>query len=204
MYQKRFCFSQIEAGEALAITYLVAALFSAPLGLLIDRVGYKRYFIMAGMAVFTTAQLIILLYPQCSDNNKLNGSIIGLAFIGLGYCFYGNCILPSVPLIVKKKVTGTAFGIMQMIESIALAFIPLINGRIIDKTNGSTSSPIGYKNSSIFFVTIGFAGLITSFGLFCISDKVKKIFDHGSLYLIKVWWNRYRTDMTLSVDNCTD
>jgi len=128
LYEVRFCFTQVTSGRALVITYLVAALFSAPLGLLIDRVGYKRYFIMIGMAIFTTAQLIILFYPQCSDNFELNGSIIGLAFVGLGYCFYGNCILPSVPLVVKKKVTGTAFGIMQMIESIALAFFPLING----------------------------------------------------------------------------
>lgn len=56
------------SGRALVITYLVAAILSAPLGLLIDKIGYKRYFIMLGMAIFTTAQLIILMYPQCSDN----------------------------------------------------------------------------------------------------------------------------------------
>jgi MFS family permease len=112
------------------VTYVVAAAFSVPLGLLIDKVGYKRYFIMVAMGILTMAQLIILLYPQCSGH-QLNGSIVGLAFIGLGYCFYGNCILPVVPLVVRKRITGTAFGIMQMIESIALAFFPLINGSLI-------------------------------------------------------------------------
>jgi hypothetical protein len=34
--------------------------------------------------------------------------------------------------VVKKKITGTAFGIMQMIESIALASFPLINGSLIE------------------------------------------------------------------------
>lgn len=57
----------MEAGRALMITYIVAALFSAPIGLLIDKVGFKRYFIMGCMTLFALAQLIILLYPQCAD-----------------------------------------------------------------------------------------------------------------------------------------
>ena len=98
------------------ITYIVAAVFSAPLGILIDKIGYKRYFIMGCMGVFTLAQFIILVYPQCADGaSRSNGAVAGLVFIGLGYCLYGNCILPSIPLVVKKKITGTAFGIMQMI-----------------------------------------------------------------------------------------
>lgn len=96
------------------ITYIVAAVFSAPIGLLIDKFGYKRYFIMLCLFIFTLAQLIILVYPQC-DGSYETGAITGLVFIGLGYCLYGNCILPSIPLVVKKKITGTAFGIMQMI-----------------------------------------------------------------------------------------
>jgi MFS family permease len=131
LYQFRFCFTQVSSGKALVVTYVVAAAFSIPLGLLVDKIGYKRYFIMVAMGILTIAQIIILVYPQCSPPNQLNGAIVGLAFIGLGYCFYGNCILPAIPLVVRKKVTGTAFGIMQMIESIALAFFPLINGSLI-------------------------------------------------------------------------
>lgn len=114
LFQYRFCFTQVTSGKALTVTYFVAASFSAPLGLLIDKIGFKRYFIIGTMVIFTLAQTFILFYPQCTGE-QLNGSIWGLAFIGLGYCFYGNCILPSIPLVVKKKITGTAFGIMQMI-----------------------------------------------------------------------------------------
>lgn len=64
-----------------------------------------------------------------------------------------------------------------MIESIALAFFPLINGRLIDRAE---SPQIGYVNSSRFFVAIGFMGLAASFGLFCVSDQVKKKFDYGT------------------------
>ena len=114
LYQRRFCFSNVSSGKALVITYLVAASCSAPLGYLIDKKGHKRYFIILTFVIFLVAQLFILIYPQCQEGQS-NGAIVGLVFIGLGYCFYGNCVLPSVPLVVKKKVTGTAFGIMQMI-----------------------------------------------------------------------------------------
>lgn len=114
------------------ITYVVAAVCSPPIGILIDKVGFKRYFIMLCLFIFTVAQLIILVYPQCAAEGSTEyGAISGLVLIGLGYCLYGNCILPSIPLVVKKKITGTAFGIMQMIESIALAAFPLINGSLI-------------------------------------------------------------------------
>lgn len=116
LFIERFCFTPVGAGKALVVTYVVAAAASAPLGLVIDKIGYKRYFIMACMGVFTLAQFIIMVFPQCEEGaSHENGAIVGLVFIGLGYCLYGNCILPSIPLVVKKKITGTAFGIMQMI-----------------------------------------------------------------------------------------
>jgi MFS family permease len=182
LYQFRFCFTQVSSGKALVVTYVVAAVCSVPLGMLVDRVGYKRYFIMLAMVIFTVAQSYILAYPQCS-HDQLNGSIVGLAFIGLGFCFYGNCILPAIPLVVKKKVTGTAFGIMQTIESFSLAFFPLINGSLIQ--HGSTPQ-IGYRHSSLFFVIVGFMGLMTSFGLFFVSEKVKRKLDHCSTTKMKV------------------
>jgi MFS family permease len=173
LFEEKFCFSTVGAGKALMVTYIVAAAFSAPIGLLIDKFGYKRYFIMLCLFIFTVAQLIILLYPQCSDGgSNENGAIAGLVLIGLGYCLYGNCILPSIPLVVRKKITGTAFGIMQMIESIALAAFPLINGSLIESG--------GYTNSSLFFVLIGFLGMLTSFGLIFIPDKYKRKLDKCS------------------------
>lgn len=39
--------------------------------------------------------------------------------------------MPMIPLIVRKKVTGTAFGLLSMIENIALALFPLIAGVLI-------------------------------------------------------------------------
>jgi MFS family permease len=178
LFGERFCYTPVQAGKALMVTYIVAATFSAPIGILIDKFGFKRYFIMLCMFIFTLAQFIILVLPQCGIDGPVETSAIaGLVLIGLGYCLYGNCILPSIPLVVKKKITGTAFGIMQMIESIALAFFPLINGKIIVSS--------GYKGSSVFFVWIGVVGMITSAGLFFIPEKFKKKLDRVSKDKVK-------------------
>jgi hypothetical protein len=50
-----------------------------------------------------------------SGGDQSFGFFWGFVFLGIGYCFYANSIVPSIPLIVRRKVTGTAFGIMQMI-----------------------------------------------------------------------------------------
>lgn len=96
--------------------------------------------------------------------------------MGLGYCFYGNCILPSVALVVKKKVTGTAFGIMQMLESASSAILPLISGAIVENAPNSIS---GYQRYSLLFLLIGAVGLMLSFGLFFVEEEVKHKLDRS-------------------------
>lgn len=65
LLQERFCFSQVTAGQNITINYAAVGIFGLPIGLLADKIGYKRYFIIVGMCIFTTGQAIILLYPQC-------------------------------------------------------------------------------------------------------------------------------------------
>lgn len=65
LFQKRFCFTQTTAGEVVTITYIATALFSGPLGILVHKLGCRRYFIMAATLIFLTAHTIIWAYPQC-------------------------------------------------------------------------------------------------------------------------------------------
>lgn len=44
-----------------------------------------------------------------------SGASYGLLLLGIGFCFYADCLFPSIALVVKKRVTGTAFGIMEML-----------------------------------------------------------------------------------------
>lgn len=68
LLQTRFCYTQITAGKATMITYIVAACVSAPLGLLVDKIGRRRFFIMMGIAIFALAHFVILIYPNCENS----------------------------------------------------------------------------------------------------------------------------------------
>ena len=79
MFQKRFCYTQVSAGNIITVAYVVAALLSIPLGLVVDKYGERRYITMAGLLTFFIAHLIMLIYPQCSDSEE-KGVIAGLVF----------------------------------------------------------------------------------------------------------------------------
>lgn len=118
LLQVRFCFSQVSAGKNIMVTYLVTSLLGFPLGILVDKVGLKRYLSMIGMTLFMTAHIIIYAYPQCNPlepEPSWSGASWGLFMLGFAYCFYANCIIPSIPIVVSKRITGTAFGIMLVI-----------------------------------------------------------------------------------------
>jgi hypothetical protein len=74
-------------------------------------------------------------------------------------------------------VTGTAFGLMQMIESISLSFFPIITGVLVEK---APNVEIGYRHSSLFFVCMGLLGILVSMGLLFVSDKTKRKLDRVS------------------------
>jgi MFS family permease len=180
LIQVRFCFNQVAAGRNVMVTYLVTSLLGIPIGILVDRLGFKRYFIMIGMSVFLGAHLIIFVFPQCNPldpSSSWSGASWGLIFLGLGYCFYANCILPSIPMVVSKKITGSAFGLMFMFENLAMAVCPMISGLIVENTADGAQ---GYRKVSLFFLILGVIGLCLSLLLFFINNNSKKLLDKNS------------------------
>lgn len=82
LYQRRFCFTQVEAGQAVMLTYLVCVVVSPFFGILVDKIGRRRYFIILTLLVFFVAHFFILVYPSCKFDIVEKGSIAGLVFIG--------------------------------------------------------------------------------------------------------------------------
>lgn len=75
---------------------------------------------------------------------------------------------------------------MQMIESIALAAFPLINGSLIEHGDSDPEKVNGYHASSLFFFLVGLVGVLVSMGLFFIPDKFKKKLDTSSQVKMKL------------------
>ncbi len=59
-------------------------------------------------------------------------ALLGNKINNLGICcaLFCTAIVPSVPMIVESRLFGTAFGLMEMLQNLALATFPLIAGAI--------------------------------------------------------------------------
>jgi Na+/melibiose symporter-like transporter len=138
-------------------------------------VGYRRFFIIGATLIFFTAHALIWLYPQC-DGDSEYASTWGLLLIGIGYSFYANVIVAAIPMVVQRKVLGSALGIMEIISSLAECVVPLVTATMIQNSENKEE---GFKKSSFFFFLIGLVGVLTSMSLFFIDRKVKKRLDKG-------------------------
>ena len=87
---------------------------------------------------------------------------------------YANCLVPVIPIIVKPQITGTAFGLMAMIESLALATFPLIASYLI---SSNENPQIGFRYSSLFYTSMAGVGMVLAMSLFLIDKKLRKKLD---------------------------
>ena len=50
--------------------------------------------------------------------------------LGICVAIFCTIVVPTVPMLVKPKLLGTGFGIMEMIQNLGLATFPIIAGAI--------------------------------------------------------------------------
>jgi MFS-type transporter involved in bile tolerance (Atg22 family) len=79
-----------------------------------------------------------------------------MMMLGAAFVLVPAAMWPAVPLIVKKELVGSAFGLITMIQNIGLALFPFLNGKLRDITQN-------YTASMIMFASLGVAGLIFAF-----------------------------------------
>jgi len=138
------------AGKVMSIPYLISALSSPPLGLVVDKIGRR-----AQIASLASGMLFIVHFTMAVSNNS---PVLPLVGQGIAYSCYAAVIWPSVPLTVDKKFTGTAFGVITSVQNIGLALFPLIIASIYN-----ASGNLYIPNVEFFFM--GCAGLGVVIGL---------------------------------------
>lgn len=82
LFIERFCFTQIGSGQAVMLTYLTCVVVSPFIGMLVDKIGKRRYFIVFTLLVYFTAHFFLLVYPSCLEGSIEMASITGLILLG--------------------------------------------------------------------------------------------------------------------------
>ena len=132
------------AGGITSIIIFASMILAPFAGRLIDRVGKRAQFMIAGALLLIPCHLamgLTRIYP-----------VYPMVLLGFAFVLVPAALWPSVPLIVRSERVGTAFGLMTAIQNIGLGLFPLLNGLLRDKTGD-------YVASQFMFAGLGLVGL---------------------------------------------
>jgi MFS family permease len=139
-----------EAGSMNAYVFL-AAIFATPLfGLMADRLGRRSAFMAFGSLMLGVVFPILLF---------TNASLwITTAAIGVAFSLVPAVLWPAVPYLVAPERLGTAYGLMTMLQNIAMMVVNVAAGALNDASGASAENPAGYRPMLwLFFVLSLFA-----------------------------------------------
>ncbi|MBD3179569.1 MAG: MFS transporter [Candidatus Latescibacteria bacterium] len=127
-----------------------ATIFCTPLfGLLVDKKGWRGMVMILGSLLLFPAHLML----------GLTGIHPSVPFIlmGISFSLVPAALWPAVPILIRERYLGTAYGLIGWIQNIGLALFPWIGGKLVDAAGGND-----YTYMQIMFASLGFVGLLFS------------------------------------------
>ncbi len=145
-----------EHGGFLSSMLTLFAMICTPLfGLLVDRVGKRALFMMAGSLLLIPVYLLMA-------HTKLS-LYVPMAMMGIAFSLIPAVMWPAVAYLVDQSKLGTAYGLMTMIQNIGLAGFNLLIGWANDYSGASAGNPGGYALGMWIFSILGFFGLLFAY-----------------------------------------
>lgn len=140
------------AGFLSSLTTLFAMIFMPIFGLLIDKTGRRALIMLAGSAMLIPVYILI-------GFNTIN-LLIPMAILGLAYALVPAVMWPSVAYVVKEHQTGTAYGLMTMVQNIGLIAFNFGIGAVNDVSKAGADNVDGYWPGLLIFSSLGGFGVI--------------------------------------------
>jgi MFS family permease len=133
------------AGGITSIIIFASMIFAPFAGTLVDKIGKRATMMIVGSLIMIPSHLLMGI-------TKIH-PVFPMIALGAAFVLVPAAMWPSIPLIVREKRVGTAFGLMTAIQTAGLALIAFLNGVLFDWTQS-------YTSSQIMFASLGFFGLI--------------------------------------------
>ena len=145
-----------ELGGFLNSVLPLSAMVATPLfGLLVDRVGRRALFMMAGSALLVPA--FVLLVPGLGLTPTL---YLPIALLGVAFSLVPAVMWPSVTYVVEQHRLGTAYALMTLVQQVGVMVMNWAIGAANDAAAASQANPAGYAPGMWLFSLLGFLGIV--------------------------------------------
>ncbi len=158
--ETKFGLSKAMGGQYTSYIMTASMIFTPLLGLLVDKVGHRGKIMIFGSLLLIPAHLLLgltYLHPA-----------ISFIILGISFSLVPAALWPAVPILVKEKFLGTAFGIIAWVQMFGLFIFPWLAGKVVDASGGK------YTNMELMFASLGIAGLVFSI-LLLLSNRKHKL-----------------------------
>lgn len=128
--------SPYESNAVDSIIYIISAVLSPFLGIMVDMTGRNIVWVfMATIITIISHSMLAFTFVN---------PWIPMILMGVGYSVLACALWPMVALVIPEHQLGTAYGIMQSVQNLGLGCTVLLAGYIVDQK--------GYIVLEIFFL----------------------------------------------------
>ncbi len=168
---QKFGYSLTKAGAYTSMLILGTMIFTPIFGWFVDRYGKRATLMIYGSLLLIPCHLLLGLtrFPP----------IIPLFVVGISLSLVPAALWAAIPMMVKERKLGTAFGVVGYVQNVGLMLFPFIAGKLADantvvkQVNGESIPVIDYTDTMLMFASLGIAGVIFALALKRV-DKVRK------------------------------
>ena len=125
-----------ESNAVDSIIYIISAVLSPFLGILVDMTGRNIVWVFVSTIITITSHSMLAF--------TFINPWVAMTLMGIGYSILACALWPMVALVIPEHQLGTAYGIMQSVQNLGLGSIVLLAGFIVDQK--------GYIVLEIFFL----------------------------------------------------
>ena len=135
-----------------------AAIFATPLfGLIADRVGLRASLLTLGAALMPLTFAVLAFTDW--------GLWVSTVLMGISFSVIPAVIWPATAMLVEKHRIGTAYGLINMLQSLGLAAVNLAAGGLNDAFRAGPANPQGYDAMLIMFGSLSAMALVSTLAL---------------------------------------
>ncbi|CAB3386415.1 Hypothetical predicted protein [Cloeon dipterum] len=124
-FMRKFEMDPKDANFVNSLVFIISAVASPLLGLLVDKVGRNAFWVLVSV-VSTLGCHALLAFTFLNP-------YIAMVGMGVSYSMLASALWPMVALVIPDHQLGTAYGIAQAVQNLGLALVTMLAGVIVDK-----------------------------------------------------------------------